>query len=126
MDTFDFPYHVLSVEYPQSSVKLNFGQGYEFASKPKGPDQLDLILDFQLMMFYEDIPGEIDLTTNPRINMGLLEKFYQEKRLFQKFIYPHQFWGDVVVRFKDPLKYKVKLGGMGSVEPFSVRLTTQP
>ena len=126
MDTFNLPYHLISVEYPNSSVKMTFGRGYEFASKPKGPDQLDYILDFNLMMFYEDVPGSLDLLANPKINMALLEKFYQSKRLYEKFIYPHPTEGDVIVRFKEPLKYKIKFGGNGAVEPFSVKFTTQP
>ena len=134
MKTFDFPMHVLEVEYPESSVKMKYGRGYEFASRPRGPDQITYILHFEAMWFFTERDGFpalgattiLDLNRNPQLNMALLEKFYQEHRLFEPFYYPHPVLGNVVVRFNEPLKYKIKENGRGQVEPFSVRLLTQP
>lgn len=134
MQTFDFPMHVLEVEYPESSAKVKFGRGYEFASRPRGPDQLIYTLHFKGMWFFVDSAGYpalgaptiLDLHKNPQINMARLEKFYQEHRLFEPFWYPHPSLGNVVVRFNEPLKYKVEENGHGKVEAFSIKLITQP
>lgn len=126
METFDFPLHTFAVRYPESSAKVKFGRGYEFASAPKGPDQLTVTLNFAGMFFYPGADGFPDLTVEPRINIAVLEQFYQKHRLYKKFIYPHPAKGNIVVRFSAPLQYKLKENGRGAVEPFSVEFLTQP
>ncbi len=126
LDTFNFPYHTLSVDYPDSSAKIKFGRGYEFATKPEGPDQLTLTLNYDAMFFYESSPGVVDRARNTSINMQLMEDFYIDKRLYTKFYYPHPLWGNTIVRFQDPLKYKIVKGGLGSVESFTLKMVTQP
>ncbi len=134
MKTFDFPMHVLEVEYPESSVKVKYGRGYEFASRPRGPDQVIYILHFTGMWFFMDRDGFpplgataiLDYNKLPQINMARLERFYQEHRLYEPFWYPHPVLGNQRVRFDEPLKYKIEENGHGKVEAFSVRLLTQP
>jgi hypothetical protein len=125
--------HVLEVEYPESA-RVKFGGGYEFATRPRGPDQTVYTLHFEGMRFFFEQVGYpplgtrtiLDLNKYPAINMGLLERFYQEHRLFEPFYYPHPAEGNLVVRFRDPLHYKLKKNGRGEVEPFSVKLILQP
>lgn len=126
MDEFDFPLHTLEVKYPESSVKLQLGRGYEFASRPRGPDQVTFTLYFKAMFFFEDPPGTLDLDVNPTVNMAVLEAFYNDHKMYDKFIYPHPTLGDVTVRFGEPLTYKIAENGRGRVEPFTIRLVTQP
>lgn len=126
METFTFMKHVLSVEYPESSAKIKFGRGYEFASRPIGPDQVTLTLSFKAMFFAFNPNGSYNLTWEPTINMALLENFYKEHRLYEKFIYPHPVEGNLTVRFDRPLQYKIIENGNGQVEPFQIRLLTQP
>lgn len=127
METFEFPYHLMEVKYPDSSVTVSFGGGYDFTSKPKAPDQVEYTLNFKGMWFFTDITGRaLDLTREPELNMGLLEAFYQRHRLYGKFWYPHQTQGLIRVRFAEPLGYKIVENGKGQVEPFSVRLILQP
>ena len=126
MKTFDFPYHVLEVEYPDSSIKVAFGGGYEFASKPKAPDQVEYIVNFETMFFFETLPGILDLEKYPKLNMAVLEKFYNDHKMYEKFIYPHPTLGNLVVRFAEPLRYKITKGGGGRVDSFSVKLRLQP
>lgn len=78
METFIFPYHLLSEEYPESSDKVKFGNGWEFASAPRGPDQILFTLSFPVMWFYETTSGSkvLDLTKNANRNMGNLIAFY--------------------------------------------------
>lgn len=122
---FNYPMHTFETRYPESSAKLQFGRGYEFASKPKGPDQVTYLLSFAAMKFFTT-GGVVNRTINPTINIAHLEDFYRQHRLYEKFIYPHPSDGNVTVRFKSPLTFKQMFGGLGTVEPFSVELTTQP
>lgn len=126
MQVFDFPYHTLEVKYPESSVSVAFGGGYEFTSKPKAPDQVEYTVNFEAMFFFETINGFEDPTRYPQLNMTVLESFYNEHKMYEKFIYPHPTQGDLVVRFAEPLNYKVAKNGKGRVEPFAIRLKSQP
>lgn len=127
MDTFNFPYHLWSEEYPESSFKAQFGGGYEFASAPNAPDQVIYVLQFPGMWFFKLPNGQLDLTTQPLRNIGLLRKFYQDHRLYDYFLYPHPIDGNVRVRFKDPFVLpKGVPAGRGLVEPFEIKLRLQP
>lgn len=127
METFDFPLHVVEDQYPESSATVRFGGGYQFASKPRGPDQITFKLSFDAMWFYESSPGVVDATVNPKINMQVLIDFYEAHRLYQPFIYPHPTRGNVVVRFAKPLAVpKGVKKGNGVLEAFQVELIQQP
>jgi hypothetical protein len=126
MATFDFPYHELEVRYPESSIAVAFGGGYEFTSAPKAPDQVEYTLHFEAMFFFETVPGFTDDTKYPDLNMAVLEKFYNEHKMYKKFDYPHPTLGNLRVRFAAPLSYKIVKDGKGRVEPFSIRLKLQP
>lgn len=126
MDIFDFPNHTLEVKYPESSIAVAFGGGYEFTSKPKAPDQIEYTLNYEAMFFFETVKGYADEVKMPQINIRALELFYQKHRLYGKFIYPHPTEGDLVVRFAKPLEYKIAKDGKGRVEPFSIVLKLQP
>ena len=126
--TFSFNKHVLETEYPESGSVLQFGKGYQMATKPKGPDQVIYTLHFDAMRFYfTSMAGTtLDKTTQPTINMGVLEDFYNYHRLYEPFIYPHDTKGNLNVRFKEPLKFKILKAGRGVVEPFQIRLILLP
>lgn len=104
MADFDYPYHTISDEYPESSSVIRFGNGYSFASKPKGPDQ---------MLFHLNMIGfawwvysgatEIDRTVLPQINAAHLQDFYEARRMYTPFSYQHPTRGVVTVRFARPL-----------------------
>lgn len=126
MAVFNFPYHYLDVEYPESSVQVSYGRGYQFASAPRGPDQVTYILNFDTMVFFESPPGVLDLVTRPTLNMGVLEAFYNTHKLYLPFEYPHPVLGNLDVRFAEPLKYRIKKGGRGATEPFSLKIITLP
>jgi hypothetical protein len=125
--TFNFPYHEVQDEYPESSARLKFGGGYEFASKPTAPDQVVFVLTFPGMWYYENPPGTVNTATNATRNMGALQAFYEAHRLYEKFDYPHPRRGTVSVRFEKPLKTpRVIPKANGLCEPFEVRLIMQP
>lgn len=125
MDTFDFPYHTLDVKYPESSIAVSFGGGYEFTSKPKAPDQVEYNVNFRAMFFFEN-SGVLDLAKYPKANMAVLENFYNAHKMYEKFIYPHPTLGNITVRFAEPLAYKIAEDGKGRVEAFSIKLKSQP
>lgn len=126
MQTFNFPFHTWTTKYPESSAKVQFGRGYEFASKPKGPDQILYTLHFRTMVFFTNPYGELDLEADPRINMAVMEKFYEDHRLYEPFIYPHLTKGDLTVRFNKPLEFRLSEAGLGTVDSFTVELKHQP
>lgn len=126
MQTFNFPYFVEELKYPQSSTVVEFGGGYQFVSKPNAPDQIRFVLHFETMKFFLNANGTLNKITEPAYNMGRLIDFYEAHRLYEKFTYPSPVKGNVVVRFGSPLTYKPKAGGLGTVEPFSLELILQP
>lgn len=126
MAVFTFPNHTLEVAYPESSAKVRFGKGWEFASAPKGPDQVVYTLNFAAMFFYQNSNGTYNKALNPTINMAVLEDFYILHKLYTKFTYVHPALGNITMRFSQPLSYKIKENGRGSTEPFSLQLTSQP
>lgn len=125
--TFNFPFHVFENQYPESSPKMQFGGGYEFAAKPSAPDQVRYILHFfEGMKYYLNANGTVNRTTEPTKNIAALEDFYKLHRLYEKFTYPHPADGNLTVRFAAPLKFKLKPLGLGTVEAFTVELLLQP
>lgn len=129
MLTFDFPYHLVpETDYPDSSVRVSFGRSWIFTAPPDAPDQRTFTLSFTGFKYYVDENGNIDHTTNANINnMAALEDFYQQVRLYDIFIYPHPVYGNVNVRFKDPLKVpKGVKGGDGVLEDFQISLIEVP
>lgn len=126
MQTFSFLKHVPEIVYPESSARVKFGRGYQFASRPRGPDQINYVLHFTAMFFWESAPGVFDTSINPTINMAKLIEFYEEHRLYEPFIYPLAGFGDKTVRFDEPLKFKMKENGRGQTDPFQIKLILQP
>jgi phage-related protein len=126
METFDFPYFTWTTRYPESSTKVRFGRGYEFASKPKGPDQVSYILHFKTMKFFTNSAGTVVTTTLPKINIAKLEAFYNAHKMYEKFLLNIPGKGTLTVRFSKPLEYKVAENGQGTVEPFTLEVLTQP
>lgn len=127
MQTFDFPFHTVSDEYPTSSTVIQFGGGYQFATKPNGPDQLTFKLAFEAMWFFERSPGVVDRDREPQINMALMQDFYEAHRLYEKFYYPHPTRGLVVVRFAKPLQIpKGVKGGNGKTDQVNLEFILQP
>lgn len=103
LQTFDFPYHSIETVYPNNSFQVQFGRGYRFVSKPRGPDQVIWNLTFPGMVWYFNSLNSLNLTKNPQINLGKLEEFYKYHRLHEYFNYPHPTQGLQRVRFNTPL-----------------------
>lgn len=128
MQTYNFPNFLISDEYPASSTPVTYGGGWEFVSKPAAPDQITFVLSYPGMWIYPNAARTgLDLTKNPTRNFGLLMKFYEDHRMYEKFSFPHPYRGTVTVRFKDPLVTPNGVaGGNGLLEPFQIKLRLQP
>lgn len=127
METFNFPYHSVEDRWPENSTKVQFGKGWEFASKPRGPAQLQFRLSFNGMLWFVDDAGSVDTTSNPTLNLYKLQEFYETHQLYEKFFYPHPRRGNQIVRFRQPLIIPgTLLGKSGLVDNFEIVLTQQP
>lgn len=137
MQTFDFPYYRHSDKYPESSVTMKFGRGYQFASKPKGPDQIICELEYPHMFWMQDpITNEFRDDVNLQLNIKALISFYEAHRLYEKFWFDHPTRGVTVWRFNKPLETPKRIGDNAvfgingylahQVDGFSVELILQP
>ena len=115
MDTFDFPYHSFRTKYPETGLRVQFGNNYTFTTGPEAPVVREFRLTFVGMKYYLNDSGEIDLTVNLPTNMAVLEKFFQDHLLHETFIYPHPVYGNVYCKFRDPLEIPDILPGSGGV-----------
>lgn len=124
---FEYPYHHAYDIYPNSSVKVQFGNGYQYATGASGADQIIITLKFKAMKYFLDEDGVPDASVTPELNMLNLQNFYEEHRLSKPFVYSHQTRGLIFVRFESPLQCpKVREGGFGVTEEFEVKLIYQP
>ncbi|KGM36127.1 hypothetical protein [Inquilinus limosus] len=128
METFNFPRHKFRTQYPESSFRVQFGNSYTFVSKPSAPDQRLFILTFQLVKYYVNGAGQADASiVGEATNAAALDGFYARHRLYEKFIYPHPVYGNVVVRFQKPLEIPDGIeGGDGAIENLEVQLLEHP
>lgn len=123
MQTFNFPYHTERTEYPESGSRIQLGGGYIFSSPPNGPDLRRFTLNFPVMFYYTDSNGDLDFTERPELNMGLMEEFYKEHKLYKTFIYPHPKYGDTLVQFHSALKIPEGIkGGNGALKELTIEL----
>jgi len=128
LQSFTFDKHHMVEEYPDNSVRMQYGKGYEFASKPRAPTQVILHLYFEGMRwFLTEETGVPEITSYPTFNMKKLIEFYETHGCYEVFTYPHPWRGTINVRFHKPLQVPKALKyGRGLTEPFEVWLITQP
>ncbi len=126
MENFDFPYHVTGLAFPDTSGRMKFGKGYEFASRAKGPPQKIYKLSFSGMQAFTNTVGVVNPTINPQRNILMLKAFYERHECWKTFQYNHPEEGTVTVRFNKPLEYNYKRAGLGAVEDFTIELILQP
>lgn len=127
LNSFDFPYHTVETENPESGFRAQFGGAYTFTSPPTDPDQRLFTLHFPTMKYFLDENGQLDETIRPEINMYRLIKFYQQHKLHASFLYSHPVHGMLECKFQDPLKEPEGIpGGNGAVKEFTLRFVEIP
>lgn len=127
MDTFDYPFHEVETENPESGFRGQFGNNYIFTTPPTDPDQRKFTLKFPMMMFFTDSNGTIDAGREPQFNMKHLINFYQAHKLWDTFLYNHPVHGTLEVKFDKPLKEPAVIkNGNGATKEFEVNLIEMP
>lgn len=126
MAVFDFPYHTVETEYPDSGTQVQMGKSYTFTAPPSAPDQRKFTLNFEALVYFVR-NGVIDATYEPQINMQALDDFYNLHKMNAVFTYPHPVYGDLPCSFAKPLKIpKGTKGGNGVVENIEIQLIEKP
>lgn len=127
METFDFPYHTVEGENPESGFSAQMGGSYVFSVPPTDPDQRVFTLHFPVMKYYTDSNGLADSSVDPKLNMLALLNFYYAHKQWKSFIYNHPVHGPLEVKFKKPCPEPDGIeGGFGAVKEFQVVLVEQP
>ncbi len=124
---FDFPMHRVAMEYLEPQVNQSLGNSYVFALPSGSPSVRMFTVFFETMKYFFKANGEMDINSEPGINLGRLEDHYNLNRMAIPFYYPHPIFGKIKVRYAEPLKLPVGIrGGQGLTEAFSVRLIEEP
>lgn len=127
MQILDFPYHTCSVRYPERGSQVQMGGSYTYSVKPAAPVARELTLNFDLMKWVRNAQGILSAVPEPEINIMRLDNFYREHEMHTDFIYPHEVYGNMVVKFKAPLEIPpAKRDSFGSVFGVVVSLIEQP
>lgn len=123
METFNYPYHTVSTENPESGSRANFGGSYTFTTPPTDPDQRKFSLTLNGMRYITNDAGNVIDNINQNVNMYHLIKFYQRHKLWKTFKYIHPVHGELNVKFSKPLvEPEAERGGFGVVKEFSIEL----
>lgn len=127
MDTFDFPFHTFTTKYPDPGNRVVLGGSYQYSPQPNGPDMRIFVLSFETLKYFENADGSIDKLTNPQLNAGVLEDFYNAHKLWKSFTYNHPVLGALTVKFNKPLEIPAGMkGGNGWLSGFQIELQEQP
>lgn len=127
LETFDFPYHTTETVNPDTGFRGKFGGSYLVTSPPDSPDQREFKLGFTGMQFFVDGTGVVEIVTEVQRNMKVMIDFYILHKLHLSFNYIHPVYGQVVVKFNQPLpEPKGIKGGLGVIEDFEVTLIEIP
>lgn len=123
METFQFVNHKRNYKYLNNSDSIELGNGYSFISKPRSPMLKEFTLTFTGFRYYFDENNQVDYETNKyKDNVAALCSFYETMGTYENFIYPDEQFGNVRVRFKEPLEIPQTVGRRAVVNDFSVTL----
>lgn len=129
METFQFENHKRNFKFLNNSDSIQLGNGYEFVSKPRSPVLKEFTLTFSGFRYYFDSEGNVDHEANKYWdNAAALCDFFagygdqEGVGTYQTFIYPDEQFGNVQVRFADPLEIPQTDGRRAVVKEFSIRL----
>lgn len=127
MKVFDFSAHAVSHSYPQRGTQVQLGGNWTFATGSKAPVMRTFTLRFNVLRWVRGSNGLINSTEDPTINALRLDEFYREHELHKDFIYPHEIFGNIVVKFAQPLNIpEAKQNSGGAVLNTVVTLIEQP
>lgn len=123
METFQFVNHKRNYKYINNSDTIELGNGYSFVSKPRSPMLKEFTLTFTGFRYYYDSNGDLTPELNKyKDNVKALCDFYEAMGTYENFIYPDEQFGNVRVRFKEPLEIPQTVGRRAVVNDFTVTL----
>lgn len=127
LKTFDWPFHELTLSYPQRGSQVKLGGNWTYATKSSSPVMRNLQLNFRLLKWVRDASGILVSTLDRELNLLRLDEFYQEHEQHKDFIYPHEIYGNMIVKFAQPLVIPpAKLASDGCVMNMTINLVEQP
>lgn len=127
MAAFEFPYHTVATDYPESGFQINLGNSYSYAVGATSPDQRTFTLKFPTMKYFVNAQGQVDATIHPDLNMKALEDHYNAHKRHITFTYDHPVYGVVNVRYRDPLRIPEGIkGGGGALKDFQIVFVEVP
>lgn len=128
MATFAPIYFTWTTRYPDSGLRVVFGNSYNYTAGPTAPDQRVFLLKLQAMQYFLQPDGvTLNTVTEPVRNLAALEAFYQEHKLHKAFDFNHPVYGLLSVKFNRPLEIPEGIpGGNGVYELIEVELLEQP
>jgi hypothetical protein len=131
MEQFSWPYHGISVRYPEGGTRVKLGGSYTLAVPPSSPDARILALRFKVLRWISNTDGTLNTTSDPGLNLGRLVAFYEDHLLWKEFSYPgfpgRTAENPLVVKFNRPLEIpEQKEGGYGAVEGTLIELIEVP
>jgi hypothetical protein len=121
---FDFPNHTVNHKYPERP-QMTFGGGYTFTATPPNPVQRSFTLHFEGGLRWVQNANGVGFSNSEDSENNALrfDQFYAAHEMHKAFNYPHDVYGTLVVRFKQPFQMpKSVKGGSGWTESFSIDL----
>ena len=127
MKVFDFSVHTVSHSYPQRGTQVQLGGNWTFSTAPRGPVMRTFTLRFDLLRWIKDSNGVFSSVLDPKLNALRLDEFYREHELHKDFIYPHEIYGNLIVKFAQPLVIpEAKKDSNGAILGLTLTLIEQP
>lgn len=121
--TFDFcdTSRVIEEIAPESPAGTDMN-GWTFTAKPAIPYRRTFKVTLHGMRWY--LNGSVlDITTNPKKNIGRLLKFYRDNQRWDVFALNHEYLGSILCQFAGAVNPpKAIASSNGLVEPFEVQL----
>jgi hypothetical protein len=109
-------------EMPPEEQTITSMNGWDFAARPKVPYRRKFKVSLYGLRWYLNVAGTaLDLTTNTKFNAGLLLDFYKTHRLWDSFLYNHEYLGQIRVRFNKPVQIPAGAAG-GRIENVDIEL----
>jgi hypothetical protein len=101
LQTFNFPMHKVAVEYPARGKAVTLGNNWDYTVKSHTPVAKKFMLSFSAMRFFD--PADTLTALEIQYSLQALEDFYLAHELHESFLYPHERYGSVIVKFFQPL-----------------------
>lgn len=125
MDIFDFaPDRNVPETLPRDAASGMTMNGWNFSARPTTPYQRTYRVTLHGMRWYtHPVTGLWDVTTNRFFNARRLEEFYERHETWDPFTWYHQHFGELTVRFKNPLTVpKGEINSGGLIPAFEMQL----